>query len=240
MQSTRRSFLSENRTSLIILLVVALALYALSTIKNTYHKAEIKALETQIENREKDFRKVLEEKIKLQDSSNYYERIARESGAEAAFYKTKAEEERRAKEKALRILASIPKEVIDSFFAQRYRDVPKSNIALSVDKNVGNEIVIELVEKDHLERELGLVQQENNALDSQVVSLGNSLKFSKEALLQADSAIIIKVQQLDLSKQSSDLLKKDLNTAKKEAFWNKWKGAGVGVAVGLVLGLLSQ
>ena len=240
MRNTRRGFLSENRTSIIILLVLALALYALNTVKNTYHKAEIKALEVQIESREKDFRKVLEEKIRLQDSSNYYERIAEEAGVEAAYYRGKAEEERRAKEKALRILASIPKEVIDSFFAQRYRDVPKSNIALSVDKNVGNEIVIELVEKDHLERELGLVQQENSALDSQVVSLGSSLKFSKEALLQADSAIVIKVQQLDLSRQAGDLLKKDLSTAKKEAFWNKWKGAGIGVAVGVVLSLIAQ
>lgn len=240
MRKTSRGFLSENRTSIIILLVLALALYALNSVKNNYHKVEIKALEAQIEKREKDFRKVLEEKIRLQDSSNYYERIAEQAGEEAAFYRGKAEEERKAKEKALRILASIPKEVIDSFFARRYVSVPKSNIVLNIDKNVGNEIVIELVEKDHLERELGLVQQENNALDSQVVSLGSSLRYSKEALLQADSAIVIKVQQLDLSRQSSDLLKKDLDAAKKEAFWNKWRGAGIGVAVGVVLSLIAQ
>lgn len=229
-----------SKTTIILFLIILLGLYALNSFKNAYHTEEVRALEQQLQVKEKDFRKILAEKISLQDSSKYYEYLATVVGSNASYYKQKAEEERAAKEKALKILASIPKEVIDSFFYHRYADIPKSTIKLEIDKNVGNEIVLELVEKDHIERELGLKQQQTLALDSQITSLNKSLDFTKAALLQADTAISIKVQQLDLMTKSTDLLKKDLNTSKRQAFWNKWKGAGVGLAVGVVVGLLYQ
>ena len=98
--------------------------------------------------------------------------------------------------------------------------------------------MIELVEKDHLVGELATAEHTNNALTTQVGALEKSLMFSKAALTSADSAIALKSKQFDLSQQVNDLLKKDLKTAKNKAFWNKFKGAGVGVAAGVLVGLL--
>ena len=102
---------------------------------------------------------------------------------------------------------------------------------LELDKNVGNEIIVELVEKDHLVGELATAENLSNTLGVQVKSLESSLMFSKAALSQADSAIALKSKQFEMQQQVSDLLKQDLKTAKNKAFWNKWKGAGVGIAV---------
>lgn len=233
-------FFSRNKTFIVLFILFAIGLFALNNTKNTYHKREVKILTEQIESKERDFLKVLGEKNRFRDSSLYYEHAATEASLLIQYYRQEAEKERRAKEDALRVLKNIPKEVIDSFLANRYRNVPKSNIDLAVDKNVGNEIVLELVEKDYLTKELNLSLQENIVLDSQVTFLQSSLMFSKSALLQADSAITIKTQQLNLSLQSNDLLQKDLKASRRKAFWNRWKGVGIGVAIGVAGGLLAQ
>ena len=62
--------------------------------------------------------------------------------------------------------------------------------------------------------------------------------FSKAALTQADSAISFRSKQFELSQQVNKLLEKDLKTAKKKAFLNQFKGAAVGIAAGVVVGLL--
>ena len=42
-----------------------------------------------------------------------------------------------------------------------------------------------------------------------------------------------------LQQQVSDLLKQDLKTAKKKAFWNKLKGTAVGIVVGFTVGIIA-
>jgi hypothetical protein len=111
-------------------------------------------------------------------------------------------------------------------------------VGLEIDQNVVNEVMIELVEKDHLVGELATAENTNNALTTQVGALEKSLMFSKAALTSADSAIAFRSKQFELSQQVNDLLKKDLKTAKNKAFWNKFKGAGVGIGAGILVGLL--
>jgi hypothetical protein len=77
------------------------------------------------------------------------------------------------------------------------------------------------------------------SLTSQVNTLKTSLNFSKLALVSADSAIVARSKQFELQQQVSNLLKEDLKTAKKKAFWNKIKGTAVGVVVGLTVGLIA-
>ena len=198
----------------------------------------IKELEAEIARTEHQFEEAVAEKERFRDSSLIYEVEAEKASKEASEFKAKAEKQRKEKEAALAALRNLPKEVIDTFFVNRYINVPKSGVDLALDKSVGNEVVIELTEKDHLVGELVTVKSENDALTSQVGSLTTSLGFSKLALASADSAIAIRSQQLDLSKQANELLKKDLKTAKKKAFWNKFKGAGLGVTAGILLGVL--
>ena len=198
----------------------------------------IKELEAEIARTEHQFEEAVAEKERFRDSSLIYEVEAEKASKEASEFKAKAEKQRKEKEAALAALRNLPKEVIDTFFVNRYASIPKSGVDLALDKSVGNEVVIELTEKDHLVGELATSKQENSALTSQVGSLTTSLGFSKLALASADSAIAIRSQQLDLSKQANELLKKDLKTAKKKAFWNKFKGAGLGVTAGILLGVL--
>lgn len=231
-------FFSRNKGIILLFFVLLLGFFALSTIKENYHKKEVKALQAQIKERELDFGKAMVEKKQLQDSSAYYELLAMEAGIQAQYFKNQVFKLQDEKNALLRTLASIPKEVIDSFLARRYSNVPKSKVDLQIDKNVGNAIVIELTEKDLLVKELDLKYSENNALDSQVTSLKTSLDYSKGALVQADSAIAIKTEQLELSQDSNKLLEKDLKVAKRKAFWNKWKGGGVGTIVGFLAGLI--
>ena len=41
-----------------------------------------------------------------------------------------------------------------------------------------------------------------------------------------------------MQQQISEYLKKDLKASQKKAFWNKFKGLGVGIAAGITAGLL--
>ena len=72
--------------ALIILLFVLLGLF-----NNKYHKKEIKVLKQQIEQKEEEFKEVMAEKERLQDSSEYYEAAAYKADAAVAQAKAKAE-----------------------------------------------------------------------------------------------------------------------------------------------------
>ena len=233
-----KEFAKENKKILWLAILLLLGFFIYGSFSNSYHKAEIKELEKEIAIVQDQFEEAVAEKERFRDSSMTYELAAEQAGAEADAFKAKAARERKAKEEALAALRNLPKEVIDTFFVNRYINVSKSGIDLALDKNVGNEVVIELTEKDHLVGELATAKSENGALTNQVGSLQNSLAFSKSALLQADSAIALKSKQFEMQQQVSDLLKKDLKTAKNKAFWNKFKGAGVGIAAGVLVGLL--
>ncbi len=233
-----KNFAKENRKTLWLAILLLLGFFIYGSFSNSYHKAEIKELEKEIAVVQDQFEEAFNEKERFRDSSIAYELLAEQAGDEADAFKAKAAKERKAKEEALATLRNMPKDVIDTFFINRYANVTKSDIGLELDKNVGNEIIVELVEKDHLVGELATAENLSNTLGVQVKSLEGSLAFSKAALSQADSAIAHKSKQFELSQQANDLLKKDLKTAKNKAFWNKWKGAGVGIAAGVVVGLL--
>lgn len=233
-------FIKHNKKLILLVLLLLLGFIAFNSISSKYHKKEIKALEKEIAVIQDQFEEAVNEKERFRDSSIAYELLAEQAGDEADVFKAKATKERKAKEEALAALRNLPKDVIDTFFINRYVNVAKSNVGLEIDQNVGNEIIVELVEKDHLVGELATAENLSNTLGVQVKSLESSLMFSKAALSRADSAIALKSKQFELQQQVSDLLKKDLKTAKKKAFWNQWKGAGVGIAAGLAVGLLAK
>ena len=233
-----KDFAKENRKTIWLALLLLLGFFIYGSFSNSYHKAEIKELEKEIAVVQDQFEEAFNEKERFRDSSIAYELLAEQAGDEADAFKAKATKERKAKEEALAALRNLPKDVIDTFFINRYANVAKSNVGLEIDQNVGNEVIIEVVEKDHLVGELATAENLSNTLTTQVKSLENSLMFSKAALSRADSAIALKSKQFDLSQQVNEYLKKDLKTAKNKAFWNKFKGAGVGVAAGVVVGLL--
>ena len=233
-----KDFAKENRKTIWLALLLLLGFFIYGSFSNSYHKTEIKELEKEIAVVQDQFEEAVNEKERFRDSSIAYELLAEQAGDEADAFKAKATKERKAKEEALAALRNLPKDVIDTFFINRYANVAKSNVGLEIDQNVGNEVIIELVEKDHLVGELATAENLSNTLTTQVKSLENSLMFSKAALSRADSAIALKSKQFDLSQQVNEYLKKDLKTAKNKAFWNKFKGAGVGVAAGVVVGLL--
>jgi hypothetical protein len=234
-----QKFKNNNIKLLVVAALFILAFLLYGTFSNNYHKKEIKALENEIGIVQKKFDAAIEEKEKLKDSSEVYENLAEEAGIEADKFKAKAAKEKKDKEAALAALQNLPKDVIDTFFIKRYAEVPKSDIGLEIDKNVGNAIVVELVEKDHLVGQLATSENLATSLTSQVNTLKTSLNFSKLALVSADSAIISRSKQFELQQQVSNLLKEDLKTAKKKAFWNKIKGTAVGVVVGLTVGLIA-
>lgn len=230
--------IKRNKKLLLIVLLLLLGFFVFNSINTGYHKKEIKSLEKEIAIVQDQFEEAVAEKERFRDSSIAFEFIAEQAGDQADAFKAKAEKERKAKEAALAALRNAPKDVIDTFFVNRYINVAKSNVGLEIDQNVGNEVMIELVEKDHLVGELATAEHTNNALTTQVGALEKSLMFSKAALTSADSAIAFRSKQFELSQQVNKLLEKDLKTAKKKAFLNQFKGAGVGVAAGLVVGLL--
>ncbi len=230
--------IKRNKKLLLLVLLLLLGFFIFNSINTGYHKKEIKSLEKEIAIVQDQFEEAVNEKERYKDSSELYESAAEQLDIMVDALKIKAEQQRKEKEAALAALHNLPKEVIDSFFVKRYDTVTKSGVDLALDQKIGNAVVIELTEKDHLVSELATAEQTNSTLTSQVGSLEKSLMFSKAALTSADSAIAFRSKQFELSQQVNKLLEKDLKTAKKKAFLNQFKGAGVGVAAGLVVGLL--
>ena len=235
-----KKFSLVNKKLLLITSGLVLGFVAYNSINTKYHKKEIKVLEQVIEQKEEQFQEVIAEKEKLQDSSNYFEELAYETDKKVKESKAKAERLRKEKEAILDALRDLPVDVIDSFFVNRYANVTPAYVGLEIDQNVGNEIVVELVEKDHLVQEVAVEKETNSLLTGQVDTLKISLNYSKLALSQADSAITIRNDQLKVSKDLIDLLNKDLKTAKRKAFWNNFKGIAVGLAAGVTVGILAK
>jgi hypothetical protein len=235
-----KKFSTVNKKLLLITLGIILGFIAYNSINTKYHKKEIKVLEQVIEQKEEQFQEVVAEKEKIQDSSNYFEELAYQFDEKVEESKAKAERLRKEKQAILDALRDLPIDVIDSFFVKRYANVTPTYIGLEIDQNVGNEIVVELVEKDHLVQEVAAEKEINDLLTGQVDTLKISLDYSKLALSQADSAIVIRNDQLKISKELNDILKKDLKTAKRKAFWNNFKGVAIGIAAGITVGILAK
>ena len=235
-----KKFSLVNKKLLLITGGLVLGFVAYNSINTKYHKKEIKVLEEVIEQKEEQFQEVIAEKEKLQDSSNYFEELAYQFDEKVEESKAKAERLRKEKQAILDALRDLPVDVIDSFFVKRYANVTPAYVGLEIDQNVGNEIVVELVEKDHLVQEIAVEKETNSLLTGQVDTLKISLNYSKLALSQADSAIAIRNDQLKVSKDLIDILNKDLKTAKRKAFWNNFKGIAVGIAAGVTVGILAK
>jgi hypothetical protein len=235
-----KKFSLVNKKLLLITGGLVLGFVAYNSFNTKYHKKEIQVLEEVIEQKEEQFQEVVAEKEKLQDSSNYFEELAYKTDKKVEESKAKAERLRKEKEAILDALRDLPIDVIDSFFVKRYANVTPAYVGLEIDQNVGNEIVVELVEKDHLVQEIAVEKETNNLLTGQVDTLKISLDYSKLALSKADSAIVIRNDQLKVSKDLIDLLNKDLKTAKRKAFWNNFKGIAVGIAAGVTVGVLAK
>jgi hypothetical protein len=235
-----KKFSLVNKKLLLITGGLVLGFVAYNSFNTKYHKKEIQVLEEVIEQKEEQFQEVVAEKEKLQDSSNYFEELAYQFDEKVEESKAKAERLRKEKEAILDALRDLPIDVIDSFFVKRYANVTPAYVGLEIDQNVGNEIVVELVEKDHLVQEVAVEKETNNLLTGQVDTLKISLNYSKLALSQADSAIAIRNDQLKVSKDLIDLLNKDLKTAKRKAFWNNFKGVAIGVTAGVVVSVLAK
>ena len=235
-----KKFSLVNKKLLLITGGLVLGFVAYNSFNTKYHKKEIQILEEVIEQKEEQFQEVVAEKEKLQDSSNYFEELAYETDKKVEESKAKAERLRKEKQAILDALRDLPVDVIDSFFVKRYANVTPAYVGLEIDQNVGNEIVVELVEKDHLVQEIAVEKETNSLLTGQVDTLKISLNYSKLALSQADSAIAIRNDQLKVSKDLIDILNKDLKTAKRKAFWNNFKGIAVGIAAGVTVGVLAK
>jgi hypothetical protein len=235
-----KKFSLVNKKLLLIILGLILAFVIYNSVNTKYHKKEIKVLEQVIEQKEEQFQEVIAEKEKLQDSSNYFEELAYQFDEKVEESKAKVEKLRKEKEAALATLRNLPKDVIDSFFIKRYADITPAYVGLEIDQNVGNEIVVELVEKDHLVQEVAAEKEINDLLTGQVDTLKISLDYSKLSLSKADSAITIRNDQLKISKDLNDILKKDLKTAKRKAFWNQIKFTIIGAGAASALIVLSK
>ena len=234
------NIIKKNKTPLLIIAAILLAFILYNNTNTEYHKKEIKVLKHQIEEKEEQFQEVIAEKERLQDSSEFYEVAAYKADAAVIQIKIKAEKLRKEKEEALAALNNLPKDVIDSFFVKRYVHVEKIGVDLALDQNVGNEVVKELTEKDFLVTEVIIEKDQNKLLNGQVDTLKVALNFNKSALNRADSAIKIRNQQLQISKDLVSILENDLKTAKKKAFWGRIKGVGIGVAAGIVIGVIAK
>lgn len=234
------NIIKKNKISLLIIAAILLAFVLYNNTNTEYHKEEIKVLKHQIEEKEEQFQEVIAEKERLQDSSEFYEAAAYKADAAVIQIKIKAEKLRKEKEEALAALNNLPKDVIDSFFVKRYVHVEKIGVDLALDQNVGNEVVKELTEKDFLVTEVSIEKDQNKLLNGQVDTLKVALNFNKSVLNKADSAIKIRTQQLQISKDLVSILENDLKTAKKKAFWGRIKGVGIGVAAGIVIGVIAK
>jgi hypothetical protein len=235
-----KKFSTVNKKLLLIILGLILGFIVYNSFNTKYHKKEIKQKEEQFQVLEQAIKKVIVEKKKLQDSANYFEELAYQADEKVGESKAKVEKLRKEKEAALATLRNLPKDVIDSFFIKRYTNITPAYVGLEIDQNVGNKIVVELVEKDYLVQEVAVEKETNTLLTGQVDTLKISLDYSKLALSQADSAIAIRNDQLKVSKDLVDILKKDLKTAKRKAFWNQIKFTIAGAAAGSALVILSK
>ena len=231
-------FLKTNKNVLIAITICLAAFITFNTFSVQYHRKEIKALTTQMADKQKLIDKTIAEKKIFQDSALWFKNRALLSDKKIADLNIKIIIVAKERDAAIKQLENMSSEGINSFIAKRYYEVPKSGIDLQVDKNVGNKIVIELVEKDYLTEEVGLVKQSNILLSGQVDTLKTSIGYFEQSLAKADSALAMQIQQLQTSEDINKLLKQDLKKAKRKVFWGAVESAAVGVGTGILIGVL--
>jgi cell division protein FtsB len=228
-------FITRNRKLLVTILIVLLSYIIYSTFNSKYQTKEIKKLEKQIEIKEELFQEAIKEKERLKDSSEFYEGIANNLDALVEKQTDQIENLRYEKNIALKKVRDV-----DAFLKERYAHIEKAGSNIIVDKNDGKAIADELVEKDFLVQEVVLLNFKTVTLSEQVTTLRSSLDFSKLALQQADTAIVGRSEQLEISLNVNKMLREDLNKARKKAFWNNIKGIAIGVGAGFIAGSVAK
>lgn len=229
------SFLKNNWKLISIVGGILIVFIIFNSVNNGYHRQEIKSLQSQIEFKEKKYNKTLDTLKIYKDSSKYYKEIAYSKDIRIYNLEAKVKIIQKEKEAVLSLLNNLSLGEIENFFNKRYYNIPKSNIKLGLDKNMGNEVVKELIEKDYITQEYSISKEINNTLKGQVDTLKTSLGYSEKALIQADTALNIRSQQLKLANDMNKLFKEDLKKAKRKSFWNTVKGIGVGLVTGITV-----
>lgn len=228
--------------NVVFLIIIAVIIYFIYGYSNgNYHSdSELDSLKNQIALKETLFQNAIKDKEKLQDSSNYFEQVALQYDHKVDQVKHNLYVLTQEKNNALNALNNLPKATVDSFLIKRYAHVNKHGINIIIDKNIGNEIAKEVIEKDFLNNEVNLLNTKSNLLTNQVDTLKTSLSYSKQALIKADTALKIRSQQLTVSKELNSKLEKDLKIAKRKAYWGTIKGTIVGFTLGVAVGVVAK
>jgi len=228
--------------NVVFLIIIAVIIYFIYNYPNINYNSsrELDSLKNQIALKEILFQNAIKDKEKLQDSSNYFEQVALQYDSKVDQIKYKVNILTQEKNSALNALNNLPKATVDSFLIKRYAHITKHGTNIIIDKNVGNEIAKEVIEKDFLHNEVNLLNTKSSLLTNQVDTLKTSLSYSKQALVKADTALKIKSQQLAVSKDLNSKLEKDLKVAKRKAYWSTIKGTLVGFTLGVAVGVFAK
>lgn len=231
-------FFKRNRNVLIAITICLAAFITYNSFNIKYHRKEVKNLTEQIIEKQKLIDKIEIEKKTFQDSAIFFKNKALLSDKKINELNFKIVIVGKERDAALKQLENMSGEGINSFLVERYVEVPKSGIDLQVDKNVGNKIVRELVEKDYLVEEIGLTKQSNSLLIGQVDTLKKSINYFEQSLSKAEEEIKLYIEQFETSEEINKLLKQDLKKAKRKVFWSSVESAVVGIGAGIAIGVL--
>lgn len=231
-------FFKKNRNVLIAIAICFVAFITYNSFNVKYHRKEVKDLTEQIIEKQKLIDKIEIEKKTFQDSAIFFKNKALLSDKKINELNFKIVIVGKERDAALKQLENMSGEGINSFLVKRYVEVPKSGIDLQVDKNVGNKIVRELVEKDYLVEEVGLTKQSNSLLIGQVDTLKKSINYFEQSLSKAEEEIKLYIEQFQTSEEINKLLKQDLKKAKRKVFWRSVESAAVGIGAGILIGVL--
>ena len=231
-------FFKRNRNILIAITICLAAFITYNSFNVKYHRKEIKDLTEQITEKQKLIDKIEIEKKTFQDSAIFFKNKALLSDKKINELNFKIVIVGKERDAALKQLENMSGEGINSFLVKRYVEVPKSGIDLQVDKNVGNKIVRELVEKDYLVEEIGLTKQSNSLLIGQVDTLKKSINYFEQSLSKAEEEIKLYIEQFQTSDDINKILKQDLKKAKRKVFWSSVESAVVGIGAGIAIGVL--
>jgi hypothetical protein len=233
------AFINKYKNILFVIIIAIIAYFVYDYFTNDYHsKDELNKLKIEIAVKEQQYKDVIRQKEILQDSSNYFENIALQYDNKVDQIKHKIVVLTQEKNNAVSSLHNQSKPIIDSFFVKRYSHITKNGVNIVLDKNVGNEVIKEITEKDFMHKEIGLLNDNTKLLTNQVDTLKISLSYSKQALIKADTALKIRSQQLASSQELNRKLEKDVKTAKRKAYLGTIRGTLAGFALGVATGII--
>lgn len=202
------------------------------------YKNELKEAKILIKKQETQIDSIKTTNVYLQDSITYYKKQYDFIESKIVNLESKINELNIEKKLVLKLLNNLPKETIDTFFIKRYKEITKSGIVLNIDKNVGNEIVKELTEKDFNQEEIKILNQKNTLYIEQIDTLKRALTYSGQVIDNSNKIIDIKSLQLKEYENNQMVLEKALKEQKRKTFWRTTEGATGGILCGILITLL--